>query len=738
MATASCTLAYVNTFDKAYPDSSATYHFGYGNAGQRWVTCYKVTVPSYTGAFSKISFSISVNRGTAYPTNKTSTWKVGLDSLGPVLDAASGNYTAGSNYTNGYYTNVGTYTNTFSGTITTSTSSFTTTFSSQSSLFSSGSVFYIYLYSGANEYNSIKLTSLSATLTYTSETVTGTNLLVGSSSSNLNTTATINPSTKLLYWRITGLQSQVKNYTGFHLYLSRGFSFTQGQTSAPTGTKIATYSSTTSTATSFTQSLAVPTSSLKIKDPLEALSVVAVAQNASGYWRIGGSGNSPVARPVYLTPSDWFADKINCSITGLGQTTATITVKHLISNSPKYLNYVELSTSSMVNYGTDTYLGTKSGSCSFSSTTSSPVTKTISKTGLNPGTTYKYYPVAYGNTTYTFHKYYGLNQTVEFTTDANYSGTNTSSATSATTATITSTVNSTINLDGYIYYSTSSGLESKPSTKQAYSNRKVTVNLTGLTANKKYDYYFYVYSSESGVLYSIGSTSFTTDASGYTGTITSSNVTHNSATLTLSNLSNTTNLNSKWYISTTNSNITTSLSDVYSAERGATINLSNLLESTPYTFYGYVYSSASSKYYKIGEVSFSTNASTYTANVVVTGITDNSAYLCMYNLSNTNNLDGKYYISSNNYGTSSSTIESIASVQWANSYQFTNLIPGNEYVYYIYVYNTSTNTYMYVTSATFVTHSGIIYVKNEELEPYRLYVYNNEDGNWYGLSFENT
>lgn len=735
MATASCALTYVNTYGNAYPESSAAaYHFGYGKAGQRWVTCYKVTMPSYTGTFNSISFSISVNRGTAYPTNKTSTWKIGLDSLGPVYNAAQGLYIDGSQYVKGYYNTEGTYTNTFSGTITTSTSSFTTTFSSQSSLFSSGSVFYIYLYSGANEYNSIKLTSLSATLTYTSETVTGTNLLVGSSSSNLNTTATINPSTKLLYWRITGLQYQIKEYTGFHLYLNAGFSFTNGQTSAPTGTKIATYSSTTSTATSFTQSFTVPTSSLKIKDPLEALSVVAVAQNAAGYWRIGGSGNSPVARLVYLSPSDWFANNINCSVTSLGQTTATITVKHLVSNSPKYLNYVELSTSSMVNYGTNTYLGTMSGYCSFDSTTSSPVTKTISKTGLNPGTTYKYYPVAYGNTTYTFHKYYGLSQTVEFTTDANYSGTNTSSATSTTTATITSTVNSTINLDGYIYYSTSSGLKSKPSTKQAYNNRKITVNLTGLTANKKYDYYFYVYSSESGVLYSIGSTSFTTDASGYTGTITSSNVTHNSATLTLSNLSNTTNLNSKWYISTTNSNITTSLSDVYGAERGSTISLANLLESTPYTFYGYVYSSASSKYYKIGEVSFSTNASTYTANVVITGITDNSAYLCMYNLSNTNNLDGKYYISSNNYGTSSSTIESIASVQWANSYQFTNLIPGNEYVYYIYVYNTSTNTYMYVTSATFVTHSGIIYVKNEELEPYRLYVYNNEDGNWYGLS----
>lgn len=30
--------------------------------------------------------------------------------------------------------------------------------------------------------------------------------------------------------------------------------------------------------------------------------------------------------------------------------------------------------------------------------------------------------------------------------------------------------------------------------------------------------------------------------------------------------------------------------------------------------------------------------------------------------------------------------ESATSVQWSNSYQFTNLIPGNEYVHYIYMY----------------------------------------------------
>lgn len=566
-----------------------------------------------------------------------------------------------------------------------------------------------------------------------------TNLLVGSSSSNLDTTATIDPSTKLLYWRITGLEYQVKEYIGFHLYLSIDLSFTNGQTSTPTGTKLASYSSTTSTATSFTQSFTVPTSSLKIKDPLEALSVVAVAQNASGYWRIGGSGNSPVARQVVLFPPDWFADKITVNVASIDKTTATINVKHLVSNRPKYLDYVELSTSSMSIYGTSTYSGTASGRCSFASTGSTSTTKTISLTGLSPGTTYKYYPVAYGNTTYTYQKYYGLDQTIKFTTDANYSGTTSASVTGSTAATISCTVNSTINLDGNIYYSTTSGLSSKPSTYVHYdSNRKGTRSLTGLTANQPYKYYFYVYSSASNKLYSIGSVTFTTDASSYTGTITSSNVTSNSALLTLSNLSSTTNLNSKWYISTTNSSTATSLSNIYSAERGSAINLTNLLESTNYTFYGYVFSSASSKYYKIGEVSFSTNPSTYTANVVITGITNNSAYLCMYNLSNTNNLDGNYYICSSNYGPSSSTIDFIASIQWSNSYQFTNLIPGNEYVYYIYVYNSSTNTYMYVTTASFVTHSGIIYIKNEELEPYRLYIYNNEDGNWYGLSFENT
>ena len=735
MATANCTLTYVRTMDKGTNETSATYHFGYGNAGQRWVTCYKVTIPSYTGTPSGITFNFSVNRGTAYPTNKNSTWKIGLDSQAPVWSAADGAYTAGSFYANGNYANVGSHTNTFSGTITTSTSSFTSSFSSNTALFDSGSTLYVYFYSGSSSSNSIKLLSVSATVTYTTETITGTSLVVGTTSNPSATTAYPTPSKRTVYWGVSGLQYQVKDYTGFHLYLSSGFSFTNGQTSAPSGTKIATYSSTTSTATSFTQSFTVP--SIKFKAGNNT-GIVCVAQNASGYWRIGGSSNSPKICYVNLKAKDWFYASFGISISVTGSTTATANITHSGYNSPQYIKFINRCTSSTSTSGSNSQSGTEKQYVTLSKSNSSSQSVTMSITGLTAGSSNTLYFTAQANKNYAKYEYYGLGS-ISVTTDANYSGTTSASVTGSTSAKISCTVNSTTNLDGNIYYSTTSGLTSKPTRYVHYdSNRKGTRSLTGLIANQPYKYYFYVYSSVSNKLYSIGSVTFTTDASSYTGTITSSNISHNSATLTLSNLSNTTNLNSKWYISTTNSSTATSLSDVYSAERGATISLSNLLESTPYTFYGYVYSSASSKYYKIGEVSFSTNASTYTANVVITGITNNSAYLCMYNLSNTNNLDGNYYICSSNYGPSSSTIDFIASIQWSNSYQFTNLIPGNEYMYYIYVYNSSTNTYMYVTTASFVTHSGIIYIKNEELEPYRLYIYNSEDGNWYGLSFENT
>lgn len=562
---------------------------------------------------------------------------------------------------------------------------------------------------------------------------------IGSSGVASNTSLSTTPSDNYFYWSVYGLGSAVKNYTKFYLYDYNSISFTQGQSTQPSGTVIATYSSTTNTNTYFTSSkVTVPASYLKAGN---TYSFVAIAQNSGGYWAIGGTSSTTTSFEVvylYLADTDWFRDSFSISIVPTGQTTATATIKHKGYNSPKYINYINRCTSATSVYGSNSQSGTEKQYVALSGSTSSSQTVTMSITGLTAGSSNTMYFTAETNTLYSAYKYYGLGSK-SVNTDAVYSTTNTVSVTSSSTATITSVLNSTMNLDGRIYYSTSPTLDSKPNTYVSYNSKKTgTISLSDLLSGQSHTLYLYVYSSATRSLYSAGSVSFTTDASSYTGTITSSNVTSNSALLTLSNLSNTTNLNSKWYISTTNSSTATSLSDVYSAERGATISLSNLLESTPYTFYGYVYSSASSKYYKIGEVSFSTNASTYTANVVITGITDNSAYLCMYNLSNTNNLDGKYYISSNNYGTSSSTIEPIASVQWANSYQFTNLIPGNEYVYYIYVYNTSTNTYMYVTSATFVTHSGIIYVKNEELEPYRLYVYNNEDGNWYGLSFENT
>lgn len=615
MATESCTLTYVNTYDGGYPDSAAAYHFGYGRAGQKWVTCYKCVLPSFTGNFTKLTINLSVVRGTAYPTNKTSTWKVGLDSLAPAYNAATGYWTSGSGYVGSSYSTTGTYLDTFSGTITTSASSFTLEYTGNSTgLFSSGRTIYIYLYSGASGYNSIKVSSISASLT--SGAVTGTNLVIGNSSSSMGTSATILPSNKTLYWGVSGLQYQVKNYTKFYLYLKNELSFTNGQTTAPSATALSTYSSTTNTAYSFTQSFTVPTSKIKIYDPLGGgYPVVAIAQNASGYWRIGGSGNNPVARSVYLDPTDWFKSRINCSVSVTGKNTATITAVHSSSNNPRYLTYVEMSTSPMSQYGTSTYSGTMSGYCTFNSTTSTSTTKTISKTGLTAGKTYTYYPVAYGDTSYCVDRYFGLGQTITFTTDADYTGVSISaSVTGSTTATIQCGVSSKINLDGNIYYSTTSGLSSKPSTYVSMGNYySISKNLTGLTPEQPYTYYFYVYSSASGVLYQIGSVSFTTDAAvgNYTGTLAATATGAQKATFTLTGPSDTTGLNSNWYLSTTNSATTTNLANVTSAIRGSTITLSNLSPASSNTRYAYVYNTSTNTYYQIASITVKTHSYVY-------------------------------------------------------------------------------------------------------------------------------
>lgn len=720
MATTNCTLSYVRTMDKGTNETSATYHFGYGNAGQRWVTCYKVTVPSYTGTPSSITFNLSVNRGTAYPTNKNSTWKVGLDEAAPVWSAADGAYTAGSAYAAGWYDKIGSWYNTFSGSIGSSNVSKTITITTSSAILDSGNTFYVYLFSGADNANSIKLASISAYVTYSSEAVTGTTLYVGTTSTPTSTTAYPTPGKRTLTWKVTGLQYQVKEYTRFYLYKNSGLSFTNGQKTKPSGTQIDSYSSTTSTATSFTKSFNIPNVNLLIGS---STGVVCIAQNASGYWRIGGSGNTPKTCYVYPKATDWFQGATSVYPSVNGRSSVTIVAHHLVSNSPIYLNHIELSTSSMSTSGTDTYSGTMSGYCSFD-TTSSAATKYIEKTGLSAGTKYTFYPVAYGNTIYTNNKYYGLDK-ISFTTDANYSGTNTSSVTSTTTATITSTVNSTTNLDGYIYYSTSSGLASRPSTKQAYNNRKITVNLTGLTANKKHDYYFYVYSSESGILYSIGSTSFTTDASSYTQTTVVSSEGITNATINVSTPSPTTNLDGKTYFSiNSNSSPVNSLNIIGSGNYGGNITISNLQSDKSYTLYTYVKSSATGKYYPTGTVdTFSTLAPSYTADCLVTGIGIDCAYLFATNFSSTN-LDG-YYVTDIDYGDDVTPGADIVNykVGLRESKFVSDLVPGMTYTYYFYVLPSNGNLQK-INSLTFTTRSSVVYY-GENLTPHRIYMVRN-------------
>lgn len=599
MATVNCTLTFERTMDKAYPDSAANYHFGYGKAGQTWCTCYKCVVPSYTGTPSSITFTLSVNRGTAYPTDKNSTWKIGLDHAAPIWSAEDGAYTAGSVYAQGKYDKTGSWYNTFSGSITSSNTSKTVTITTSSSILDGGNTFYVYLFSGANAYNSIKVNSISAYVTYSSETVTGTNLVIGTTPAPYSTNAYPTPSKRTVYWGVSGLQYPIKDYTGFYLYLKNGFSFTQGQKTAPTGTQIASFSS-SATGTSFITSFSVPTTNLKIKNGSTA--VVCVTKNASGYWRIGGSGNVPKTCYINFDPKDWFLNSINISPQVTGKTSAKFSATHTTKNSPHYLTIIELRSSSASKTGTNTKPGTSNFNvCTFTGTSNSSTTKTFTKSDLTAGTTYTYYPMAYANDgAYSAYKYYGLD-TITFTTDANYTIQNaTSSATGSTTATIGCGVNSKINLDGYIYYSTSSGLSAsnKPSTRADMGDSSsVSINLTGLSAYTSYTYYFYVYSSASNTLYQIGSApafrTYSTDASSYSGTPSAAATGTSSGYITLPSVSPTTNLDGNFYTSTTNSPTATaaSLANVNSAAIGQKINFTGLNPGTTVSRYVYVKSS---------------------------------------------------------------------------------------------------------------------------------------------------
>lgn len=754
MATANCTLSYVRTMDKGTNEGSATYHFGYGKAGQRWVTCYKVTVPSYTGTPSSITFSLNVNRGTAYPTDKDSTWKIGLDEEAPVWSAADGAYTAGSAYAAGWYGKEGSWLGTFSGAISSSNVSKTVTISTKSAILDGGNTFYVYLFSGADAYNSIKLSSISAYVTYTNETTTATNLYVGTASTPASTTAYPTPNKRTVYYRVAGLANQLKNYKYFKVYLSSGFSMTAITDSTygtvgytPSGTCIDTYEpSSSSTAYEFTRSFSIPNTNFKIGANTGIVVVASTTTYPSRYWRIGersGSTYLPVIRYIYPQATDWFQSIISVNAKVTGKNSVTFNVVHNTSNYPRYLNYVCIGKTSASTSGQSSepnyYCYSTTGEIS-----SSGASYSSSNSTFSAGTSYTCYPHADANTSYASSGYYGLGS-VSFTTDADYSGTNTSSVTSTTTATITSTVNSTTNLDGYIYYSTSSGLTSRPSTKQAYSSRKITVNLTGLTANKTHTYYFYVYSSVSGILYSIGSTSFTTDANSYIQTSTLSSVALFDAIVNVSTPSSITNLDGKTYFSVDNSSLTESLTINASGLYNTNITISNLSQNTEYKYYTYVKSSVTGYFYQTGSVTFTTASANYSADCVVSGITHNSAYLCAVNYSSTVGINDYCYITTEDYGQEINSTE-YEPIIWEEikhdryeSLHVGNLVAGMPYTYYFYIYSNVLNKYMKLGSVSFVTYSTVMYYGND-LKSYRGYMLNPNTGMLEGICLysENT
>lgn len=261
------------------------------------------------------------------------------------------------------------------------------------------------------------------------------------------------------------------------------------------------------------------------------------------------------------------------------------------------------------------------------------------------------------------------------------------------------------------------------------------VDLTGLESNKTQTWYVFAYNTYNGYYYKIGSVTFTTDASSYTMTASVSNISSNSAVVSItSGPEPTTNLNSYWYLSTSTDSSLTSLENVSSALRTNTINLNNLDSQATITRNIYVYSSISGKYYKAGFVSFETTVPQYDASLIVTGVTGTQADITLFNLNDTTNLDENYYLTKINAGNISSSIENPISSKRGLSIRIENLIPGYGYNYYCYVYNTYDNNYYYVNSINFNTYSTIVYYKDDNLlKKYRLYIYDTELQNFKGI-----
>lgn len=133
---------------------------GYSNAGGsvRFSTCYKFVLPSYEGTPDSISLTVHLkNENSAYYSGKT--WKLGIaNSLNGV-------------YADGVYTSYGSHTVSFSGDIAPgATQAFTVNITSSDAMFYPGATIYLYVYSGAAEFNEARITTLTGVMYYTAPT----------------------------------------------------------------------------------------------------------------------------------------------------------------------------------------------------------------------------------------------------------------------------------------------------------------------------------------------------------------------------------------------------------------------------------------------------------------------------------------------------------------------------------------------------------------------------------------
>lgn len=288
-------------------------------------------------------------------------------------------------------------------------------------------------------------------------------------------------------------------------------------------------------------------------------------------------------------------------------------------------------------------------------------------------------------------------------------------------------------LDSYYYISSLSNnyYSSNFTYKIRGARSNKYVDISGLTPGTNQTWYVFAYNSYNNCYYKIGSVNFTTDASSYNMTASVLNIGSNSATVTItSGPTPTTNLDGYWYLSTSTDSISSSLAEVSSGLRTSDIDLINLKPETTISRSIYVYSNISKRYYKAGSITFETTVLQYSASLIVTGITESQANITLFGLTDSTNLDSKYYLSKKNEGLITNSLTIHSSEDRGRTIRVSNLIPGRKYEYYCYLHNTYDNNYYYVGSVKFITYSTIVYIINENKkhQKCRLYIYDSSIG----------